>query len=505
MIVPEPRVNREKLSELLEEGHESARLDYKAVLDLSERNHTVKLAKHVGAMQAECGYIVVGVDQNGVPTGQLTRDMARKFDQASLQAILSKWIPDPSAVRTCTHHLDTGPVVVIYVETPSAGVCIFAEDGVLDGSRLLFRKGETFVRHGTASERWNQADFQRLVERQVDAAKDLWRSELGEDMRRMGVATGAQALARGPAAGLTWQLDADTFDATVVELLRAADDIPLRQFLDWAVRDARTLLLSEGAAESDVPVILDRLTCLVAIGLRLERLTWVDRGIRSLLDIYRIGFDGEGLSQATLRISVPLLWRWIIERVEALGALAIRRQRWDEVALLARQRVDVREFRRYGSWLRHGLTMASRNNHLGDAAEPESRSLIQLAHNLIRENPCLRPDLTDLDEDPALNSLCQFDALAAVVSLGSAMGGWSEPYPSFARFYSHRTVPILRRLLVDPELRKAVFPGSDDELAAALRTVDDRASKEAWAYSGWMGFSDDDIERFVAENTPPEP
>ena len=120
-------------------------------------------------------------------------------------------------------------------------------------------------------------------------------------------------------------------------------------------------------------------------------------------------------------------------------------------------------------------------------------------------DPCLRPDLTDLDEDPVLNSLCQFDALAAVVSLGSAMGGWSEPYPSFARFYSHRTVPILRRLLVDPELRKANFPGSDDELAAALRAVDDRTSKEAWAYSGWMGFSDDAIERFVGENTPPEP
>lgn len=129
--------------------------------------------------------------------------------------------------------------------------------------------------------------------------------------------------------------------------------------------------------------------------------------------------------------------------------------------------------------------------------------MIQLAHNRVRECSCLRPDLTEADEDPVLDSLCQFDALAAMSSLGK--GSSSPPYPSFARFYSERTVPILRRFLVDPDLRAAVFPGSDEALAVALADLDRWATREAWAYSGWMGFSDDDLERFVAENNALEP
>ncbi len=72
MPVVEPNVSREKLGQLLDEQHESESLDYEATCDLRERRDVVELAKDVGAMQVDGGFIVVGADDRGNPTGQLT-------------------------------------------------------------------------------------------------------------------------------------------------------------------------------------------------------------------------------------------------------------------------------------------------------------------------------------------------------------------------------------------------------------------------------------------------
>ena len=62
---PSPGVSEEQLTYLLGLGHESAGLDYKATLDLRQTRDLVELAKDVGAMQVDGGYIVVGTDDQG--------------------------------------------------------------------------------------------------------------------------------------------------------------------------------------------------------------------------------------------------------------------------------------------------------------------------------------------------------------------------------------------------------------------------------------------------------
>jgi hypothetical protein len=92
VLTVEPVVSEEKLRVLLAEQHESATLDYKRVADLGDKRTAVELAKDVAAMQVEGGFIVVGADDRGHPTGLVTQPAASLFDEARLRSKLTKWM-----------------------------------------------------------------------------------------------------------------------------------------------------------------------------------------------------------------------------------------------------------------------------------------------------------------------------------------------------------------------------------------------------------------------------
>jgi hypothetical protein len=195
----------------------------------------------------------------------------------------------------------------------------------------------------------------------------------------------------------------------------------------------------------------------------------------------------------------------IIERVYALGALAVRRGDWPAVRYLALKRpTPVRP----GSsstapWLRHGLTMAARSGlfQAEQGGRQISLSLLSLAKKHAEREECLRNGLQPEDER-ILDSLCQFDALSALAAIADAHSLMPHLfYTSFARFWSHRTEPAIVKLVTDPVMRAAIFPGTDDELAEALRRLDAAAQAEGFNYSGWDGFEDSVIVAFLRDHS----
>jgi len=504
-------VSREKLAQLLDEQHESESLDYKATCDLRERRDIVELAKDVAAMQMEGGFIVVGADDQGNPTGRLTREQAQLLDEATVRAKLDAYIPEPYELRVAVHEVEASLCAVIYVGPNTRGWCIFKRDGTYqrpDGRQVtIFRAGEVFARHGTASERWRQEDIDRILRRLIDREREAWRRGLAEDLQHVAAASRAQNLAGGPAAGLTWKVDADTFIETVVEQLRQEDDIPLRLLLSRSGAEVGSLMAEEGGA-AEIGILLDRLACLAAVLLLVERRGLFDRVVSALVAIYDQGFGEEGHPKRGTRVTPEHLWLMVVERVVALGGLAVRREDWRAVQSLARQRGHGRDFDPgglgYPSWLRHALTMAARaellrQEHGGRVVEA---SLLSLALSHIRRNPCLRPDLPE-DDERVLDSLCQFDALAALVAIGEAGGvGTRVFYPNFARFYSHRTEPAIVRVIEDREMREVIFALDDESLAVALRALNDRASQEGWRFAGWDGFLNPRISAFLDDHPP---
>jgi hypothetical protein len=511
--VVEPVVSEEKLRQLLDEQHESETLDYKSTCDLRERRDVVELAKDVGAMQVRGGYIVIGADDRGVPTGQLTDEQAGLLDEATLRAKLDRYIPEPYDLRSAVHTVEDSRIGLIYVGPNPKGWCIFTRDGTYEMTKnrtvTVFRNGEVFARHGSASERWRRDDIEEIIARLVAQHREAWRRGLAKDLEDMSVASRAQDLSRGPASAFTWKLDADSFIDAAIEHLRQGDDIPLRLLLSSVGADVGVLLQAEGGAP-EIGVLLERLACLAATLLVLGRHELFHEVLLALVAVYDQGFGEEGNAKRDTKVPPQRLWLMTIERVVAIGALAARRGDWQAVRALALQRGHGRDFEgagfAYTSWLRHAVTMASRSNLLREQQGERSveLSLLILALEHIRRNKCLRPDLPEGDER-LLDSLCQFDALAALVAIGDAQSAAARVvYTSFARFYSHRTEPAIVRLIEDAQMREVLYPYDDQNLADAIRALNSWASQEGWRFSGWDGFLSDSVRKFLEENPAEE-
>lgn len=305
-------------------------------------------------------------------------------------------------------------------------------------------------------------------------------------------------------AVLTWQLDKATFENVVLELFRANDDIPLRSLLMDAVRDAR-VLVDKPDGEADLLTLLDRLTCYCAVAATHERWSWAESAVKALEQVYNLGFDTFGQTQRLNGLPAAQLWLIIVERIMALGAMFVRKGAWDGVRMLVRRPRQDGPFGAGGdvSWIRHGSAEGA-NAGLFTRADVDGRrvelSLLDMARVQVRAHPCLRPGFNAEDE-AILDSLCQFDFLSGMAAIAEAKDATNRvAYPSFARYYSHRTTPAVRELIENSEIRNNLFPLSDEDLATALRTIDERASKIARHYDGWDGFHDERIAAFIRKH-----
>jgi hypothetical protein len=494
-VIVEPVLTEEKLRELLAAGHEESGLDYKSALNLADRHDIVELAKDLGAMQAEelGGFVVIGVDNFGkllpasMPSTQLVL-----FDESKLRAKMKNYLPEPFDLRTATHVVNGNSIVLIYIGPSALGWCVFATDGVYRNSKgkdeIVFRAGDVFVRHGTASERWQQPDIDRLLKRVIAARKEEWRTEITAEVFSI--------ISRGPTAedtpdpAVTWQLDTESFDSLILRLLQRGDDIPLRQFLLRIPTEASRQL----GEPDDLGVLLDRLASFAAISLAYERSAWVEKATEAFVDVYDLGFDTKGFS--TNVSASAKLWLSILERIYGLGGLAVRQRDWSSVRLLATGRGTGHDFDYYPNWLRHGLTMAARADLI------DATALIAGARNAVRAVKALHPDL-DPEDDRVLNSICQFDALGALVNMGQTSSLDSKNfYTNFARYDSQRTEPAFVAIVSDTAMRTALFDGDDRLLAEAIDELSKKATSEGFRFNGWDGLRDRIVIGFVRRHLP---
>jgi hypothetical protein len=280
-----------------------------------------------------------------------------------------------------------------------------------------------------------------------------------------------------------------------IELLRANDDIPVLRLLSRAVPDLRALF--SAGDEDGVAGLLDRLTCLAATYLELERREWLQRVIDTLVSIYGVGFENTPPIINDPPRQSAVLWLGIIERVMALGSLAVRHEDWLAVReLVAQRHPDMFEI--YPTWLRHAMTMANRAGLLTsrDGSQDVVDSLLSLARNTVRRLECLRPDAESEDEK-ILTGLTQFDFLAGLVVMANS-DNKNGLFPNFARFYATRTQPVAQRLLREPGMREIIYPGDNQHFAAALHKIDQWAQREGFRYDGWKGYTPD-VNAFIRE------
>ncbi len=221
-IVVEPQLTPEKIRELFAHGGESAKLDYKSEYDPSDTAHKVKLAKHVMAMANTVGgYIVIGVHDDGRREG-LGKTTVDRIDEAEVRSQVAGYasVPIPIFVaKPIDYEGQTFAIVTVLPVTHTIVVAI-ANGDIPDGTKTktLFRKGDALVRHGSASERWTQNDAEFMLRRIVNARKEEWLREFGNDLARLTKLIGAGGV---PEINETaYELSPDDFWKLAMQLMR---------------------------------------------------------------------------------------------------------------------------------------------------------------------------------------------------------------------------------------------------------------------------------------------
>jgi hypothetical protein len=503
-------VSDEKLSDLLSLATEYAELDFKASIDLDDQRQLVEFVKDVAAMQVVGGYILLGVDPHGRPTGDLDWADLRVFDEARLAPKLRRWLPEPLRIVTRVAKRDDHQIVVVYVERHPGGLAFMEKDGTYmqDGQqKSLFRTGDVFWRDGTRSIRLGQQGLEEVIKGRITEAKSAWMDEQRAVRAREQMEYRAASESSGTLGSVNLDLEQTALGTAALELVRRNDGIALRYLLDEALGRARGLI-DRQELEPQLGDLLDRLTCVSAVFLSYRQ----DRAFTDVIEvitrIYSMPLqDGDVQRFAySTRIDpselAPRVWLQIIERIYALGSLALRKENWRAVRLLTLQQPrKVDDFEK--NWLRHAITAAARAQHFVEQKEGRSRevSLLMLARAVAARLDCLRPDGVGADDDELLTSLAEFDLLSNIV----AIDGAGEPdgryfYPNFARFEPRRVTPVVERLIRDRGMRDALFSRDDQELALALTAIGRLARHEGMRYFGFSGWSSD-IDAFIAENT----
>jgi hypothetical protein len=96
-----------------------------------------------------------------------------------------------------------------------------------------------------------------------------------------------------------------------------------------------------------------------------------------------------------------------------------------------------------------------------------------------------------------MTSLCQFDLLAALTAIANSESHHASiVHANFAGWFSQRTDPIVVDLLNPAsDVRHAIFPGDDTELAEALVALAQYAGPRYGI--PWDGYEDERIVEFL--------
>lgn len=295
----------------------------------------------------------------------------------------------------------------------------------------------------------------------------------------------------------------------MLDLLRRDDTIAVRHLLTDARARARALIEADDI-EAGLGHLVDKLACLAATFMQYDQRHWFEEIIGLLVDTYSMPLQ-EGDVQRfgySTRISereiAPRVWLVIMERVYALGALAVRRMDWPSVRILTLQLPEPLADEGYDTnWLRHALTMASRAQQFETRGGGQQVSLLTLARTVAARLDCLRPDGLSSEDDEVLTSIAQFDVLSNVVAVGDAKDTARRVfYANFARFRQTRVQKIVERLLSDSAMRRVLFPLADNDLAIALNEIGRLAREEGWRYDGFDGWDRTRVGEFIRTHLP---
>ncbi|QRY42314.1 ATP-binding protein (plasmid) [Microbacterium hominis] len=487
-------VDMDRLQGLLVRGAEADDLEFKSQWDPSQKAALVELCKDIAAMESlpEGGYIIIGANDHGEPSGSFVAEPKRDFDEQKIRSKVASILGEPLDLSVALHRIDTDSYLLIGVGPNRDGMRVMPKDGEYEtptGSKRVWSAGDIFVRRGTSSTRANQHEVRGLMERIIASRKEEWRKEVLETIR-----AATPAFEPGGFVNVNVEMPAQSFGAAVTELIRRADKVGLDLLLRKTISSAITLI-NEGtgrdarAVASELGEQLDRLNVIAALSARYG----FDSAFADSMQGYRDIYDAVDEDFASVPRRFPLGHKEVLVRLYALGAALVQDRKWTAVATLARLAPISTHNGYWKLLLRKAEVMVARAGVLTDeergrtgvieAAKPAAARLFELLGSGVPV------ELTNL--------LVEFDVYRGIAAAGKDPAEKLGAYTNFAFYNAGRAEPAFLAVLDDAAARAALFDGPDTELADVYRKMDATARNEAFLFNGWDGFENPRLREFA--------
>ena len=448
-----------KVRALMSQGSEHEKLDYKTSIDTTNKGDIVEISKDIAAMLSSGGgSLLIGADDTGNASGTFTDDLYEKFDETILRAKLKKYIDEPFDVRVSSTKFDSSNFILIECSEYADGFVVFKADGQYEKNskaKVVFRAGDVFVRHGSASEKWQQHDIRRIVAGQVSKERSEWLKEIGG----VGLASG------------------DNTRSMKATLKNEANRLKQK------INESELTI-------HDIEVSLDRVTKVSIEAIDSEDDNLFKASVDTLNTIYNLGFNSQGTWRLSNGFNPVELWYEVLIRIPLIGGACIESKRYDLATLIVMQNVDGDDGDYYTNWYRHALTMSARANYSPREVNDEPRSMLSATTSLFRENKQYKKIL-NWDDDEGRTFIVRFDYLAAITITDSLQKyDQSQYYPSFAFYDKTRVIQLMKDILLTDEIREKLFKSTPSQLAQYINSIDQTAQHAGnyfWHTGQWRG------------------
>lgn len=443
-------VTYERLKHLLELREEFDDLDFKREWNVNGDHHD-KFLKTMAAMSSmkNGGYVIVGVSDDGEIVG-LERNAVddKVFDPANLGSIYKKYTGN-DGIRSDVHLHNEKHLGIIYV--PRSPDFFSVMEKPSRGTKDKFSQGDIFVRENTSNVKISKISANKLVE--------MIKQEVREETIKMLLSAG-------------------------IDQRRSKDPIDFAQFVSTDSENQYKILQEKDGSE-EISILGENLVELIfdsnedfesdrtrnSLSTVLSFLLVHDEEAFKKLISYTAERYNSDLttSESDIGYRKAKIAFEIIVIIEALGSLAIRRNKFDLVKFLVDVPVHIEGGYRYSSWLRHGIVMAARAGVISSSYDNVSKGpiLISKAAEEIKDVQGLRPESKNsLDyermKNSFLDSVVSFDLLWCMIVLDASKDE-SEYYPSWLFFEAERVVKIVRELSSNHLKRDLIFKDPSKE------------------------------------------
>lgn len=161
---------------------ETHEIEFKKKFDTSSTQDWCEIVKDIVAIaNSGGGVIVFGMDDKGNPLGENIENVLR-LDPAKIVDKLNKYTDTSFAGFQIVEREKVGQIVAVLCISRSNIPLVFTKPGnyPVSGGRqkTAFSQGTIYFRHGAKSEPGTQDDIRKAVEREVEAQRDSWLSNI---------------------------------------------------------------------------------------------------------------------------------------------------------------------------------------------------------------------------------------------------------------------------------------------------------------------------------------